>query len=65
MNIFTSPKLSYTRRMLVSPGLSVGNKLCFLCLNLPKFFIQLLVYPVIVSSLGMPEMQVSHIFIQS
>ena len=23
---------------LRSPGLSVGNKLCFLCLHLPKFF---------------------------
>ena len=34
------------------PGLSVGNKLCSLCLHLPKFFMQLLVYPVTVFSLG-------------
>ena len=43
---------------LRSPGLSVGNKLCVLCLHLPKFFffMQLLVYPVIVFFLGMLEM---------
>ena len=35
-----------------------------LCLHLPKFLMQLLVYPVTVFCLGMPEMQVSHICIQ-
>ena len=49
---------------LRSLGLSVGKKLCFLCLHLPKFFMQLLVYPVTVFSLGMSEMQVSYICIQ-
>ena len=49
---------------LRSLGLSVGKKLCFLCLHLPKFFMQLLVYPVTVFSLGMLEMQVSYICIQ-
>ena len=34
------------------PRLSVGNKLCSLHLHLPKFFMQLLVYPVTVFSLG-------------
>ena len=43
--------------------LSVGEKF-FLCLHLPKFFMQLLVHPVNVLCLGMPEMQVSHICIQ-
>ena len=42
-----------------SPGLSVGSKLCFSCLH---FLIQLLISPVSVFSLDMPEMQVSHMY---
>ena len=41
------------------PGLSVGSTLFFCSLK------QLLISPVTVFSLGMPEMQVSHICIQS
>ena len=36
-----------------------------LCLHVPKFFVQLLVYPVTVFCLGIPEMQVSHTCIES
>ena len=57
--------LMKNRAYLRSPGLSVANKLCFLCSHLPKFFMQLLVYPVTVLSLGMPVMHVSHICILS
>ena len=38
----------------------------FFCQHLPKFFfMELLVYPVTVFCLGMSEMQISHIGIQS
>ena len=51
---------------LRSLGLSVGKKLLFfsLCLHVPKFFVQLLVYPVTVFCLGMSEIQLSHTCIQ-
>ena len=49
---------------LRSIELSVGKKLFFLRPHLPKFFMQLLVYPVTVFCLGMPKLQVSHMCIQ-
>jgi len=38
-----------------SLGLFLGKKLCFLCLHLPIFFMELKVYPATVFCLGVPE----------
>ena len=46
----------------VHSGFMLERNFVFTCLHLPKFFfIELLVYPVTVICLGIPEMQVSHI----
>ena len=50
-------------RICVHSGFLLERKF-FLSLHLPKFFMQLLVHPVNVLCLSMPEMQVSHICIQ-
>ena len=55
-----------TRRIFAFTRGFCWKQTSFLGLHLPKFFfMQLLVYLVTVFSLGMPEMQLSHICMQS
>ena len=50
---------------LRSPGLSVGNKLHFWACICLSFFYAIIGLPRTFFSLGMPEMQLSHICLQS
>ena len=61
--LFIKKKKKKVDAYLRSPGLSVGNKLCFLCLHLPKFFLmQLLVYPATVFSRYARDAGFSHMY---
>ena len=46
--------------ILHSPGLFVRNKFYVLCLDLPKYLMELLVYSVTVFCLSIPERKVCH-----
>ena len=61
---YSAPRNRINKRHICVQSSFLLERNFFLRPHLPKFFMQLLVYPVTVFCLGMPKLQVSHMCIQ-